>query len=68
MPLACLPAAIQFRHLILGGDAKVQRYCHELAVAGGVYLARAWGTRLLVKWCFSTYSCFVLFFLFFNII
>ena len=44
---ATLPAALEFRRY-LGGEDQIKRYCHQLAVNAGKYLASAWGTTLLV--------------------
>lgn len=44
---ATLPAALEFRRY-LGGEDQIKRYCHQLAVDAGKYLASAWGTALLV--------------------
>lgn len=47
---AALPAALAFVDT-LGGLATVQRYNHGLALQAAEYLARAWGTYLLVSMC-----------------
>ncbi|KAJ1547356.1 hypothetical protein HK405_006062 [Cladochytrium tenue] len=41
-----VPAAVQFRER-LGGEARIQAYCHDLAVRGGHLVASMWGTHML---------------------
>lgn len=38
--------ALQFREW-LGGEHKINAYCHNLALKGGERLAELWGTRLM---------------------
>jgi hypothetical protein len=44
MPFSIL--ALEFRQW-LGGEHKINAYCHNLALAGGKRLAKLWGTRLM---------------------
>lgn len=46
MRIRTFPPALQFRES-LGGDEKINAYCHALAVAGGKRLAEMLGTRML---------------------
>ena len=39
-------AALQFRNW-LGGEAKINAYCHDMAVKGGKRLAEILGTRVM---------------------
>ena len=38
--------ALEFRQW-LGGEHKINAYCHNLALEGGKRLAELWGTRLM---------------------
>ena len=40
------PIALEYRQW-LGGEHKINAYCHNLAVEGGKRLAELWGTRLM---------------------
>jgi hercynylcysteine S-oxide lyase len=39
-------SALEFRNW-LGGEAKINAYCHEMAVKGGKRLAEIFGTRVM---------------------
>ena len=41
-----LSLALEFRQW-LGGEHKINAYCHDLALKGGKQLAEMWGTRLM---------------------
>ncbi|TFK16814.1 PLP-dependent transferase [Coprinopsis marcescibilis] len=41
-----IPDALAFRQW-LGGEHKINAYCHSLALQGGKYLAELWGTELM---------------------
>lgn len=45
---ACVCVALAFREW-LGGEAKINAYCHQMAVEGGKYLARELGTEVMDK-------------------
>ncbi|KAI0322578.1 PLP-dependent transferase [Amylostereum chailletii] len=45
-PYLSINAALDFRAW-LGGEHKINAYCHNLALAGGALLAKSFGTRLL---------------------
>ena len=57
-PFACIPSALQFREL-LGGEQRVGAYCRAPAARAGEFLARAWGTRVLVSRA-EAYQCVLL--------
>lgn len=40
------PIALEFREW-LGGEDKINGYCHDMAVRGGAHLAATFGTRVL---------------------
>ena len=44
--IADVPIAIDFREW-LGGEHKINKYTHELAIAGGKHLAERLGTSVL---------------------
>ncbi|KAJ3309123.1 hypothetical protein HDU76_003717 [Blyttiomyces sp. JEL0837] len=41
-----VPMALKFRNW-LGGEQVIQEYCHNLAVQGGWWIAKLWGTEVL---------------------
>ncbi|KAG6818669.1 hypothetical protein H0H93_002996 [Arthromyces matolae] len=43
---ALLKATLKFREWI-GGEDKINEWCHNLAVEGGRRLAERWGTRVM---------------------
>ncbi|KAH6912178.1 pyridoxal phosphate-dependent transferase [Coprinopsis sp. MPI-PUGE-AT-0042] len=45
-PFLTVPDAMAFRRWI-GGEEKIYKYCHDLALKGGKLLAEMWGTQLL---------------------
>ncbi len=47
-PYLAMAAALDFRSAV-GGDAAIEAYMHDLAVAGGALLASAWGTDVLFE-------------------
>jgi selenocysteine lyase/cysteine desulfurase len=57
----CVPAAIQFRKTVCGGEGEILKYCWNLAARGGQRVADILGTEImanksgsLAKCCFST--------------
>ncbi|OBZ72541.1 hypothetical protein A0H81_07972 [Grifola frondosa] len=48
IPYLSIPAALDFRNW-LGGEAAINEYCHELAMAGGERLASVMGTKVMDK-------------------
>ncbi|KAJ6492811.1 PLP-dependent transferase [Mycena vitilis] len=46
VPPLSIPAALAFREW-LGGEKKINQYCHDMAVRGGAHLAAILGTRVL---------------------
>lgn len=61
-PFVCVPKAIEFREKVCGGEAKIRRYCTDLAQQGGQRVADILGTRTmkthsdrtLQECCFAT--------------
>lgn len=51
---ASLPAAFEFREF-LGGEEQIITYCHNLAIRAGTFLAKSWGTQLLVPETMSAF-------------
>ncbi|KAL7420902.1 hypothetical protein Q5752_004856 [Cryptotrichosporon argae] len=45
-PFLTIPDALAFRRSI-GGEHRIMRYCHDLAVRGGRRVAKRWGTRIM---------------------
>jgi selenocysteine lyase/cysteine desulfurase len=59
-PYLCVPAAIEFRQKICGGESAIRDYCYELARVGGQSVADCLGTEVmgnksgsLSKCCFA---------------
>jgi hypothetical protein len=48
-PYLCVPAAIEFRNTICGGEAAIRDYCFSLVRAGGEYVAEYLGAQILGK-------------------
>jgi hypothetical protein len=46
-PYCCVPAAIEFRKTICGGEAAIRDYCFKLVRAGGEYVANYMGMEVL---------------------
>lgn len=46
VPWLTVPSALAFRRWI-GGEAKIDAYCHDLAIKGGKKLAEIFGTSVL---------------------
>jgi selenocysteine lyase/cysteine desulfurase len=46
-PYYCVPAAIDFRQKICGGEAAIRNYCYELARVGGQQVAERLGTEVM---------------------
>ena len=46
-PYLCIPEAVKFRINICGGEARIRKYCFNLAQVGGQILANKLGTELL---------------------
>ncbi|KAK2601237.1 hypothetical protein N8I77_010701 [Diaporthe amygdali] len=45
--LLCVPAALQFRRDVCGGEDAIMRYCWDLAARGGAAAARILGTEVM---------------------
>ncbi|WEW57256.1 selenocysteine lyase/cysteine desulfurase [Emydomyces testavorans] len=48
-PYICIPAALQFRQDVCGGEARIMEYCEALAFEGGNLVARILGTEVLCE-------------------
>jgi hypothetical protein len=48
-PYFCVPAALEFRNVVCGGEAAIRDYCFALARKGGEYVANYMGTEVLGK-------------------
>ncbi|RSM00123.1 hypothetical protein CEP52_009291 [Fusarium oligoseptatum] len=46
-PILCIPAALEFRSRVCGGEAAIRQYCVDLALAGGRVVAEMLGTETL---------------------
>lgn len=46
-PILCIPAALEFRSRVCGGEAAIIEYCADLARAGGHAVAEILGTETL---------------------
>jgi hypothetical protein len=46
-PYLCVPAALEFRKKICGGEEAIRRYCYELARLGGAKAAEILGTDVM---------------------
>jgi hercynylcysteine S-oxide lyase len=46
-PYACIPAALEFRKRICGGEEAIRRYCFEIARVGGQRAAEILGTEVM---------------------
>jgi len=46
-PYACVPAALEFRRTICGGEAAIRNYCYEIARVGGKRVAEILGTEVM---------------------
>lgn len=46
-PYLAVPAALQFREDLLGGERRLNEYCHNLAIQGGQAAAKVLGTSIL---------------------
>ncbi|KAI0477721.1 aminotransferase family protein-like protein [Xylariaceae sp. FL0804] len=46
-PYACVPAALEFRDRVCGGEARVREYCTALAREGGELMAGILGTEVM---------------------
>lgn len=59
-PNLCIPAALAFRHDMLGGEEAIQRYCFRLASEAGKLIALRLGTEVLEneKGTLSAGTCF----------
>ncbi|KAJ6788208.1 hypothetical protein PWT90_02173 [Aphanocladium album] len=56
-PYCCIPAALEFRSKVCGGETKIRDYCFELADHGGTRMAEMFGTEALQgesRCCFAT--------------
>lgn len=43
----CVPAAIEWRKTVCGGETAIMRYCSNLALEGGKHIASRLGTKIL---------------------
>ncbi|EMD61271.1 hypothetical protein GGP41_010156 [Bipolaris sorokiniana] len=46
-PYLCIPAALEFRNQVCGGEAKIREYCYDIARKGGDCMAEILGTHVL---------------------
>ncbi|KAK0105652.1 hypothetical protein ONS95_004180 [Cadophora gregata] len=46
-PYLCIPAALEFRNTVCGGEEAIRKYCFEIARKGGDCVARALGTSVM---------------------
>ncbi|CZR62819.1 related to isopenicillin N epimerase [Phialocephala subalpina] len=46
-PYACVPAALEFRQKVCGGEAEIRKYCFDLARTGGQCVAEILGTHVM---------------------
>ncbi|USP74079.1 uncharacterized protein yc1106_01353 [Curvularia clavata] len=46
-PYLCIPAALEFRTQVCGGEAKIREYCYDIARKGGEVVAEILGTSIL---------------------
>ena len=46
-PILCIPAALEFRRQVCGGEGAIREYCINLAVSGGKAVAEVLGTHTL---------------------
>jgi hypothetical protein len=46
-PYLCIPAAIEFRNKICGGEEAIRKYCYDLARAGGKRVVDILGTEVI---------------------
>lgn len=56
-PYCCIPAALQFRSEVCGGEERIRDYCFKLAKEGGARMATILGTSTISgdpKCCFAT--------------
>ncbi|TQV99585.1 aminotransferase family protein [Cordyceps javanica] len=56
-PYCCIPAALEFRSNVCGGEAKIREYCFDLAQRGAARMAEIFGTQPLEndsRCCFAT--------------
>ena len=49
LPYLCIPAALEFRQKICGGEEKIMNYCMKLAFDAGNLLAEMLGTEVLCE-------------------
>ncbi|KAI1906724.1 hypothetical protein LOZ61_006516 [Ophidiomyces ophidiicola] len=48
-PYSCIPAALEFRQNVCGGEARIMEYCESLAFDGGNLVAKILGTEVLCE-------------------
>lgn len=46
-PLLSIDAALDFRQNVLGGEERIYKHCHDLAIEGGELVAKALGTETM---------------------
>lgn len=46
-PYLCVPAALEFRNSVCGGEENIMLYCHDLAQSGGRSMADILGTEIM---------------------
>ncbi len=46
-PYMCIPAALDFRNKVCGGEAKIRQYCYDIARQGGDRVAAILGTSVM---------------------
>jgi hypothetical protein len=57
-PYLCVPAAIEFREKICGGEGAIRDYCYELARVGGKRVADILGTEVMKNKSGSFSQCY----------
>src|SRR5436190_985062 len=56
-PYLCVPAALEFRERVCGGEERIRKYCQDLVHAGGRRLAEILGTEVLENRSHSLHRC-----------
>jgi len=56
-PYVCVPASLEFRKVICGGEVAIRRYCWEIARVGGNRVAEILGTDVMNNKTMSLSKC-----------
>jgi len=56
-PFLCIPAALDFRNKICGGEESIRNYCWEIARVGGARVAEILGTSVMATESGSMSKC-----------